>query len=108
MKIAQILKLIRPCNLTLVLFCFCPVGVFFMQYGSSYKDKSDNHSQRHLFLLSHMSSAPLPEFQLKKYLNYLTASAARSGHTLYFLPLYTYSIRHLQSWRCSGVAELPI
>lgn len=66
MKIAQILKLIRPCNLTLVVFCLCPVGVFFMQYGSSYKDKSDSHSQSHLSLLSHMSSAPLPEFQLKK------------------------------------------
>lgn len=48
-----------------------------------------------------MNSAPLPEFQLKKCLNYLTASAAHSGHTSYFLPLYRYSIRHLQSWRCS-------
>lgn len=37
-----------------------------MQYGSSYKDKSDNHSQRHLSLISHMNWAPLPEFQLKK------------------------------------------
>lgn len=48
-----------------------------------------------------MNSAPLPEFQLKKCLSYLTASAAHSGHTSYFLPLYRYSIRHLQSWRCS-------
>lgn len=46
-----------------------------------------------------MNSAPLPEFQLKFFLNYLTASAAHSGHT-------TSSCAHIPPGICTAEGAL--